>query len=189
MMPRAHLLAKLPERLTQVAARKGMSMLPLPLRRGCWRCWSVFPSRLCSRASRWPGGRTARGQFRFGRDDGKWDAEDLKTGWRHSLAKPGTIILDLGSEKPSRRTCLELQRWWTAGSWLEGSRSLCFQFRRPDPRGQRNFPRAPGANGTPDFSIQLPGDQVRGRYVILKAKSLWAPSNFAGLSEVQVIGY
>ena len=50
-------------------------------------------------------------------------------------------------------------------------------------------PRAPGANLQPDFSIVLPVDQVRGRYVILKAKSLWSPSNFAGLAEIQVIGY
>ena len=57
------------------------------------------------------------------------------------------------------------------------------------PEASGTIPRAPGANDTPDFSIQLPVDQVRGRYVILKAKSLWAPSNFAGLSEVQVIGY
>ena len=47
----------------------------------------------------------------------------------------------------------------------------------------------PGAPAPPDFSILLPVDQVQGRYVILKARSLWAPSSFAGLAEIQVIGY
>ena len=123
--------------------------------------------------------------------DGKWDAEDLKTGWRHSLAKPGTIILDLGSEK----TVAAVRVWNYNGGgqrdrgWKEVEVFVSNSRTDLTPEASGVIPRAPGANDTPDFSIQLPVDQVRGRYVILKAKSLWAPSNFAGLSEVQVIGY
>lgn len=129
--------------------------------------------------------------------DGKWDADNLQSGWRHPLGKPGTIILDLGSEK----TVTAIRVWNYNGSgqrdrgWKEVDVFVANSRTDLTPEASGIIPRAPGtvvAAGTPphpDFSIQLPVDQVQGRYVILKAKSLWVPSSFAGLAEIQVIGY
>ena len=129
--------------------------------------------------------------------DGKWDAEDLMTGWRHSLEKPGTIILDLGTEK----TVTAVRVWNYNGSgqrdrgWKEVDVFVSNSRTDLTPEISGIIPRAPGAvvppgaPAPPDFSILLPVDQVQGRYVILKARSLWAPSSFAGLAEIQVIGY
>ena len=49
--------------------------------------------------------------------------------------------------------------------------------------------QAPGAADTPDYSTVIPVPAVRGRYVTLKARSLWNPNTYTGLSEVQVIGF
>lgn len=129
--------------------------------------------------------------------DGKWDAETLQSGWRHPLGKPGTIILDLGSEK----TVTAIRVWNYNGSgqrdrgWKEVDVFVANSRTDLTPETSGIIPRAPGtvvaagAPPHPDFSIQLPVDQVQGRYVILKAKSLWVPSSFAGLAEIQVIGY
>ena len=129
--------------------------------------------------------------------DGKWDAETLESGWRHPLGKPGTIILDLGSEK----TVTAIRVWNYNGSgqrdrgWKEVDVFVANSRTDLTPETSGIIPRAPGtvvaagAPPHPDFSIQLPVDQVQGRYVILKAKSLWVPSSFAGLAEIQVIGY
>ena len=186
----ADLLAKLPERLTQVAARKGDEHAAAAARMLAVLVGVSEPAVL-------QGGKVASavGQLEDSSAsagiDGKWDAEDLKTGWRHSLAKPGTIILDLGSEK----TVAAVRVWNYNGGgqrdrgWKEVEVFVSNSRTDLTPEASGIIPRAPGANDTPDFSIQLPVDQIRGRYVILKAKSLWAPSNFAGLSEVQVIGY
>ena len=188
----ADLLAKLPERLTQVAARKGEEHAAAA---AAARMLAVLIG--ASEPAVLQGVKVASsvGQLEDSSAaavvDGKWDAEDLKTGWRHSLAKPGTIILDLGSEK----TVVAVRVWNYNGGgqrdrgWKEVDVFVSNSRTDLTPEASGVIPRAPGANDTPDFSIQLPIDQVRGRYVILKAKSLWAPSNFAGLSEVQVIGY
>ena len=188
----ADLLAKLPERLTQVAARKGDEHAAAA---AAARMLAVLVG--VSEPAVLQGVKVAAavGQLEDSSAsaviDGKWDAEDLKTGWRHSLAKPGTIILDLGSEK----TVAAVRVWNYNGGgqrdrgWKEVEVFVSNSRTDLTPEASGVIPRAPGANDTPDFSIQLPVDQVRGRYVILKAKSLWAPSNFAGLSEVQVIGY
>ena len=96
----ADLLAKLPERLTQVAARKGDEHAAAA---AAARMLAVLVG--VSEPAVLQGVKVASavGQLEDSSAsaviDGKWDAEDLKTGWRHSLAKPGTIILDLGSEK------------------------------------------------------------------------------------------
>ena len=188
----ADLLAKLPERLTQVAARKGDEHAAAA---AAARMLAVLIG--ASEPAVLQGVKVASsvGQLEDSSAaavvDGKWDAEDLKTGWRHSLEKPGTIILDLGSEK----TVAAVRVWNYNGGgqrdrgWKEVDVFVSNSRTDLTPEASGVIPRAPGANDTPDFSIQLPVDQVRGRYVILKAKSLWAPSNFAGLSEVQVIGY
>lgn len=123
--------------------------------------------------------------------DGKWDAEDPMTGWQHPLGKPGTIILDLGSEK----TVTAVRVWNYNGvgqrdrGWKDVDVFVANSRTDLTPEISGTIPRAPGASDQPDFSILLPVDQVTGRYVILKAKSLWAPSSFAGLAEIQVIGY
>ena len=123
--------------------------------------------------------------------DGKWDAEDPMTGWQHPLGKPGTIILDLGSEK----TVTAVRVWNYNGGgqrdrgWKDVDVFVANSRTDLTPEISGTIPRAPGASDQPDFSIVLPVDQVTGRYVILKAKSLWAPSSFAGLAEIQVIGY
>jgi hypothetical protein len=113
------------------------------------------------------------------------------------LGKPGTIILDLGSEK----TVTAIRVWNYNGSgqrdrgWKEVDVFVANSRTDLTPETSGIIPRAPGtvvaagAPPHPDFSIQLPVDQVQGRYVILKAKSLWVPSSFAGLAEIQVIGY
>jgi hypothetical protein len=123
--------------------------------------------------------------------DGKWDAEDPMTGWQHPLGKPGTIILDLGTEK----TVTAVRVWNYNGGgqrdrgWKDVDVFVANSRTDLTPEISGTIPRAPGASDQPDFSILLPVDQVTGRYVILKAKSLWAPSSFAGLAEIQVIGY
>ena len=123
--------------------------------------------------------------------DGKWDTEDVATGWQHVLNKPGTIILDLGTEK----TVTAVRVWNYNGQgqrdrgWKEVDVFVSKSRTDLTPEFSGIIPRAPGANDQPDFSIVLPVDQVNGRYVILKARSLWSPSTFAGLSEIQVIGY
>jgi len=188
----ADLLSKLPERLTQVAARKGDEHAAAA---AAARMLAVLIGAFEPALLKGVKVASSVGQFEDSSAaavvDGKWDAQDVKTGWRHTLTKPGTIILDLGSEK----TVTAVRVWNYNGGgqrdrgWKEIDVFVSNSRTDLTPEASGTIPRAPGANDTPDFSIQLPVDQVRGRYVILKAKSLWAPSNFAGLSEVQVIGY
>lgn len=123
--------------------------------------------------------------------DGKWTSTESTTMWRHPLGKPGTIILDLGSE----RTVSAVRVWnfnqqgGAHRGWKEVDVFVSNSRSDLTPESSGVVPPAPGADDTPDFSTVFPVELVRGRYVILKARSLWQSDAYSGLSEVQVIGY
>ena len=123
--------------------------------------------------------------------DGKWIAAEPATIWRHPLGRPGTIILDLGAERTV--TAIRIWNFNQAGGGHRGWKEIeiFVANSRTDltPEFSGVVPPAPGADGTPDFSTTFPIAQVRGQYVILKAKSLWTSDSYSGLSEIQVIGY
>lgn len=188
----SELLVKLPGRLTEVAARKDKKQAATAR---AARLLAVLVGAIQPAPLKGVKVASSIGQFDDGPAtavlDGKWDADDVKTGWRHPLGKPGAIVLDLGSEK----TVTAVRVWNYNGSgqrdrgWKEVDVFVANSRTDLTPEISGIVPLAPGANLQPDFSIVLPVDQVRGRYVILKARSLWAPSSFAGLAEIQVIGY
>ena len=188
----AQLLAKLPTRLSEVASRtdKMQTTTARAARMLAVLIGAIEPALL-------EGVKVASsvGEYQESSHsavlDGKWDAGDPMTGWQHPLGKPGTIVLDLGSEK----TVTAVRVWNYNGDgqrdrgWKEVDVFVANSRTDLTPDISGTIPQAPGANDQPDFSILLPVDQVAGRYVILKARSLWSPSGFAGLAEIQVIGY
>jgi tetratricopeptide (TPR) repeat protein len=131
--------------------------------------------------------------------DGVWNSVELTTMWRHPAIQParpelpfGTIVLDLGEE----RTVTAVRIWnfnetgGTLRGWKEVEVFVSTERTALTPIAHGIVPVAPGISDPPDYSINIPVDLVRGRYVKLKASSLWAaPNVYAGLSEVQVLGF
>ncbi len=50
-------------------------------------------------------------------------------------------------------------------------------------------PPAPGKKLPADYSITVPVNYARGRYVRLRAESTWSKNSHSGLSEVQILGF
>ncbi|NQT38248.1 MAG: DUF4457 domain-containing protein, partial [Planctomycetes bacterium] len=124
--------------------------------------------------------------------DGVWNASDRKAMWRHPVDKPASIVLDLGR----RRTIAGVRIWnlnepgGTHRGWKDVA--VCIGSTPAElvtPSAMGIVPQAPGKPDAPDFSTTIPVDFIPGRYVRLKAESLWRPDSHAGLAEVQVLGF
>jgi len=123
--------------------------------------------------------------------DGVWNSVELPTMWRHPVGRAGSIILDLGSE----RTVVGVRIWnfnqpgGTHRGWKE--LEVFVSNSRSDLSAEVSgvIPPAPGIADAPDYSTLLPVNFVRGRYVILKARSVWRADGHAGLTEIQVLGF
>ncbi len=124
--------------------------------------------------------------------DGVWNASDRKAMWRHPVDKPASIVLDLGR----RRTIAGVRIWnlnepggahrgWKDVAVCVGSTPT--ELVTPSATGI--VPQAPGKPDSPDFSTTIPVDFIPGRYIRLKAESLWRADSHAGLAEVQVLGF
>jgi len=124
--------------------------------------------------------------------DGVWNTTDSKLMWRHSADQPGSIVLDLGRE----RTVVGVRIWnfnepggshrgWKDVSVCIGSTPA--ELATPIATGV--IPQAPGKADSPDFGTTLPVEFARGRYLRLEAQSVWRKDSYAGLTEVQVLGY
>ena len=124
--------------------------------------------------------------------DGQWNTVDQKAMWRHSTKRPATIVLDLGNE----RTVTGVRVWNLneSGGSLRGWKDVAVcvgsaAASLSEPTAKGIVPQAPGnADGT-DYSTLIPVDFVRGRYVRLRAESVWKKESHAGLTEVQVLGF
>lgn len=186
------LLARLPERLKQLAALTGeqQAAVAMAARGLAVVIGAIEPAPLknvkvvsaVAEAEEGPAAAVL---------DGKWTSTEPATMWRHPLSKPGAIILDLGSE----RTVSAVRVWnfnqqgGAHRGWKQVDVFVSNSRSDLTPEISGVVPPAPGADDTPDFSTVFPVAQVRGRYVILKARSLWQNDAYSGLSEIQVIGY
>jgi hypothetical protein len=124
--------------------------------------------------------------------DGVWNSVDLETMWRHPVAQPSTITLDLGQT----RTVAGVRIWnFNQASGAErGWKAVDIRVSDSpteiiDPIAKGHVPQAPGAADTPDYSTTVPVPFARGRYVRLRAAELWKSDGYTGLSEVQVLGF
>ena len=124
--------------------------------------------------------------------DGAWDTTDTKQMWRYDSGKEGSIVLDLGAV----RTVAGVRIWnlnepgaahrgWKDVEVYVGD--LPEALGSPVATGQS--PKGPGAAGVPDYSATIPVEFRTGRYVRLRAASVWTRDNNNGLTEVQVLGY
>jgi hypothetical protein len=123
--------------------------------------------------------------------DGVWNSVDLATMWRHPVAEPSIILLDLGET----RTVLGVRIWnfnQASGAqrgWKEVDIFVSDSTTEADPVARGIVPPAPGTADTPDYSTIVPVSFVRGRYVRLQAKKLWTSDSHTGLSEIQILGF
>ncbi|MCA9117353.1 MAG: discoidin domain-containing protein [Planctomycetaceae bacterium] len=123
--------------------------------------------------------------------DGIWNSVELNTMWRHPIGSRASIILDLGEV----RTVTAVKIWnfnQQGGAYRGWKEAEVYVSETPTalrPVTTGIVLQAPGAADTPDYSTVIPVPAVRGRYVTLKARSLWNPNTYTGLSEVQVIGF
>jgi len=124
--------------------------------------------------------------------DGVWNTTDGKQMWRYPGNKPGSLVLDLGSP----RTVAGVRIWNLneAGGAQRGWKDVAVcvgdvpaALVTPAATGQ--VAKAPGTANPPDYSVTIPVDFVRGRYVRLRADSVWSREHQSGLTEVQVLGY
>jgi len=123
--------------------------------------------------------------------DGGWNAIELETMWYHPIAKPGTIILDLGEEK----TVVGVRVWnfnqpgGVHRGWKDVDVYVSNIKSELTPSSSGIIPPAPGVANPQDYSTVIPVGFVRGRYVKLKSKSVWRRDSHMGLSEIQVLGF
>lgn len=123
--------------------------------------------------------------------DGVWNSVDLKTMWRYSSDKRGSLLLDLGSERIV--TGVRIWNWNEAAGGHRGWKEVeVFVSNSPaelNPVATGVVLPAPGAADTPDYGIHIPIPAVAGKYLRLQAKSNWTIDVHTGLAEVQVLGY
>jgi hypothetical protein len=123
--------------------------------------------------------------------DGVWNAIELETMWYHPIAKPGTIILDLGEE----RTVVGVRVWnfnqpgGVHRGWKDVDVYVSNIKSELTPSSSGIIPPAPGVANPQDYSTVIPVRFVRGRYVKLKSKSVWRRDSHMGLSEIQILGF
>ena len=124
--------------------------------------------------------------------DGVWNSTAPETMWRHPQGKRPSIIFDLGAE----RTVAGLRIWNLneAGAGHRGWKDVTIYVGdvpslliTPTATGQ--VPRAPGVKNPADYSMVVPVPFVRGRYIRLQMTAPWTLEAYAGLSEVQVLGF
>jgi len=123
--------------------------------------------------------------------DGEWKSTDLKTMFYQRLADSPTILLDLGSEK----TVAGVRIWnfnqprYTYRGWKNVEVYVSKTQSSLNPTVVGVVAKAPGVEATVDYSTTIPVGLVKGRYVKLKATSVWYESSYRGLAEVQVLGF
>ena len=127
--------------------------------------------------------------------DGVWNSIDPATMWCYPVTGRGTLLLDLGAE----RTVVGVRIWnlnnaAAATPRLEGEVQVIVSS---DPSELRS-PKlglllpAPGIAASPDYSMTIPINFQRGRYVHISAKSLLTTpteEGNTGLSEIQILGF
>ena len=123
--------------------------------------------------------------------DGEWKSTDLKTMFYQTLADSPTILIDLGSEK----TVAGVRIWnfnqpsYTYRGWKDVEVYVSKTQSSLKPTAVGVVAKAPGVEATVDYSTTIPVGLVKGRYVKLKAKSVWYESSYRGLAEVQILGF
>lgn len=124
--------------------------------------------------------------------DGQWNTTDVARMWRHPASKPGSLVLDLGQERTvcgvriwNLNEAGAPQRGWKEAAVYVGDSPA--ELTVPAAAGQ--LPPSPGAADVPDYSVTIPVDFRRGRYVRLRALGLLGRDQTGGLTEVQVLGY
>ncbi len=124
--------------------------------------------------------------------DGQWNTVDPKLMWRHPLSEHGSLVLDLGRE----RTVTGVRIWnlnekgGGHRGWKEVTVSVGLTAEAlSEPAATGIIPQAPGAADQTNFSTTIPVRFVCGRYVRLRADSVWRADGYAGLTEVQVLGF
>ncbi|MCE9603507.1 MAG: discoidin domain-containing protein [Planctomycetia bacterium] len=126
--------------------------------------------------------------------DGVWNTIEPASMWCYPVTGRGTIMLDLGAE----RTVTGVRIWnlnnasaATLG-WKEVRVIVSI-----DPSEVRSpklglVAPAPGVATTADYSVTIPVNFQRGRYVEVSANSLWTTptgEGNSGLAEIQILGF
>ena len=124
--------------------------------------------------------------------DGAWNTTDTKQMWRYPAGRPGSVVLDLGAV----RTVAGVRVWNLnePGAVERGWKEVAVYVADSpaalaDPVATGQIPQGPGAADVPDYSVTIPVDFRRGRYVRLRAAATWSQDGSSGLSEVQVLGF
>jgi len=123
--------------------------------------------------------------------DGQWQAIDPKTMWRSSAERLPSVVLDLGQERTV--SAVRIWNFNEPGGQHRGWKEVeIFVSDNPAPltaQTRGTILPAPGIADPVDYGITLPVPLARGRYVKLRALSLWRPDVYCGLSEIQVFGF
>ena len=123
--------------------------------------------------------------------DGVWNSTDPKTMWRHPVNQQSLIELDLGEI----RTVSGVRIWnwnetsYTYRGWKEVHVYVGDSSSQMKLAAKGIVPQAPGAANSHDYSVLIPLQFARGRYVRLVGHSVWSPNSHTGLAEVQVLGW
>jgi len=124
--------------------------------------------------------------------DGAWNTTDTKQMWRYPAGRPGSVVLDLGAV----RTVAGVRVWnlnepgGVGRGWKEIAVYVADSpAALADPAATGQIPQAPGAADAPNYSVTVPVDFRRGRYVRLRAAATWSQDGSGGLTEVQVLGF
>ena len=123
--------------------------------------------------------------------DGVWNSTDLTSMWWTPVSQTGFVVIDLGETRTV--TGVRLWNFNEANLGYRGWKDVeVFVSDTPTalrPVSQGTLLPAPGIADAQDYSQLLAVDFVQGRYVKLVCKEYLANSSYAGLSEIQVLGY
>lgn len=123
--------------------------------------------------------------------DGVWNSTDLTSMWWNPVNQTGFVVIDLGDTKTV--TGVRIWNFNEASGGIRGWKDVeVFVSDSPtalEPVSEGMLLPAPGIEAPLDYSQVLGVEFVRGRYVKLVCKSYQSQSTYAGLSEIQVLGY
>ncbi|HQX51470.1 MAG TPA: DUF4457 domain-containing protein [Planctomycetaceae bacterium] len=123
--------------------------------------------------------------------DGVWNTIDLASMWWTPVAQQGYVVIDLGG--PKTVTGVRIWNFNENGGGYRGWKDVeVFVSDTPTalrPVSQRSLLPAPGIADPLDYSQIIPVDFAQGRYVKLVCKEYLSQNSYAGLTEIQILGY
>ncbi len=123
--------------------------------------------------------------------DGQWNVIEVKHMWQYPAGKRPLIVLDLGEV----RTVAAVRIWnfnlpgQTHRGWKDVDIFVSETPSLLTPVAHGLVPPAPGRVDVGDYSTTLPVPFVRGRYVKIEPRSVWRDDGYAGVTEIEVLGF